>query len=159
MTENNNLLIIRQLDKKLQKLEPLREIQPADGWVKLIRRALKMTLLQFGSRMSITQQSLHDIESREKEGGVTIKTLRDVAAALDMTLVYGFLPREGYSLEKMVEEKARAIAERIVMRTSTSMKLEDQENSKERINQAIAELTEEIKREMPNTLWDYGNAL
>jgi hypothetical protein len=34
------------------------------------------------------------------------------------------------------------------------MKLEDQENSKERIQQAIAELAEELRREMPKALWD-----
>jgi hypothetical protein len=34
------------------------------------------------------------------------------------------------------------------------MALEDQQNSKERIEQAIAQKTSEIKREMPKYLWD-----
>jgi hypothetical protein len=34
------------------------------------------------------------------------------------------------------------------------MKLEDQENSEERIKQAILEMAEDIKREIPTQLWD-----
>jgi hypothetical protein len=34
------------------------------------------------------------------------------------------------------------------------MKLENQENSEEYIRSAIEELTDEIKREMPRSLWD-----
>ena len=34
------------------------------------------------------------------------------------------------------------------------MKLEDQENSKERIEQAIRERAFEIKNELPKILWD-----
>jgi hypothetical protein len=79
--------------------------------------------------------------------------LREAAEALDMTLVYGFIPKDG-SLEKMIERKAYEKARKIVSRTSTTMKLEDQGNSKERIKQAVAEPAEEIKREMPKNLWD-----
>ena len=58
------------------------------------------------------------------------------------------------SLEKMIEKKAYEIAKEIVMRTSHSMMLEDQENSKERIEKAIKERAEEIKNEMPGYLWN-----
>lgn len=34
------------------------------------------------------------------------------------------------------------------------MRLEDQENSKSRLEEALAELTNDIKREMPKSLWD-----
>ena len=70
-----------------------------------------------------------------------------------MHFVYAFVPKKD-SLEQMVERKARENAQTIVKRTSTTMKLEDQENSEERIKQAIEELTAQIKREMPRSLWD-----
>jgi hypothetical protein len=72
---------------------------------------------------------------------------------LDMKLVYGFVPTNG-SLEKIIQEKARERAREIVMRTSTTMKLEDQENSQERIKQAIEDLADELQREIPKSLWD-----
>jgi predicted DNA-binding mobile mystery protein A len=96
---------------------------------------------------------MKEIEQREKDGSITLKNLREAGKALDMELVYGFIPKEE-SLEKMIEKKAYEIAREIVMRTSHSMMLEDQENSKQRIEKAIKERAEEIKNEMPGYLWD-----
>jgi hypothetical protein len=54
----------------------------------------------------------------------------------------------------MIEKRAKELAQKIVLRTSNSMKLEDQENSGERIEKAIQEKTEEIKEELPKYLWE-----
>jgi hypothetical protein len=54
----------------------------------------------------------------------------------------------------MIEKRAKELATEIVMRTNNTMALENQQNSKERIAQAIAEKTAEIKFEMPKYLWD-----
>ena len=70
-----------------------------------------------------------------------------------MQLVYGFVPKDG-SLDALVERKARVLAKQIVLRTSNTMKLEDQENSQERIEKAIEERANAIKTEMPKTIWD-----
>ncbi len=106
-----------------------------------------------GNRLSITPQSMREIEQREKDGSITLKNLREAGTALNMQLVYGFIPKEG-SLAQMIERRANEIAKEIVLRTSQSMKLEDQENSKQRIEKAIKERAEEIKNEMPGYLWD-----
>lgn len=153
MKEQSKKLIISQLDKKLLALMVLSGIMPADGWVGVIRKTLNMSLQQLGSKMSITPQSVRDLERREKEKTVTIKALSEAAEALDMILVYGFIPKDG-TLEKFIERKAYEKAREIVGRTSTTMKLEDQENTKTRLEQAVTELAEEIKREMPKSLWD-----
>ena len=63
------------------------------------------------------------------------------------------MPKDG-SLEAMIEQKAREQAIKIIKRTSVPMKLEDQENSQSRLEEALAELTNDIKREMPKSLWD-----
>jgi predicted DNA-binding mobile mystery protein A len=110
-------------------------------------------MLQLGNRLSITKQSVQDIERREKDGSITNKALREAARALDMQLVYGFVPNDG-SLELLIERKAKKLATQIVMRTNNTMKLEDQENTKQRIEKAIQERTTIIKTEMPKTLWD-----
>lgn len=145
---------IAQLDKKLQAFTAFRETPvPATGWIHAIRTTIRMSLRQMGKRLSITPQSMKEIEQREKDGTITLKNLREAGRALDMQLVYGFIPQGG-SLEKMIEEKASAIAKEIVLRTSHSMMLEDQENSKERIEKAIKERAEEIKNEMPRHLWE-----
>ncbi|WP_126974517.1 mobile mystery protein A [Gynurincola endophyticus] len=154
MKLNNSRLIIRQLDKRLQNLAPLRDIEyPKEGWIALVRKTLNMSLRQLGGRLSISPQGMAKVEKSESEGSITLNNLREAGEALNMKLVYGFIPREG-SLEKMIENQAKELAQKIVMRTSTTMKLEDQENSDQRIKEAIAEMTEEFKREMPKSLWD-----
>jgi predicted DNA-binding mobile mystery protein A len=147
-------LIIEQLDKKMQTINVLRDASiPATGWIHAIRTALKMSLRQLGQRLSITPQSMKEIEQREKDGSITLKNLREAGKALNMQLVYGFIPNNE-SLQKMIEQRAHTIAKEIVQRTSHSMMLEDQENSKERIEKAIKERAEEIKNEMPGYIWD-----
>jgi predicted DNA-binding mobile mystery protein A len=126
---------------------------PPTGWIKAVRLALGMSLEQLGNKLSITKQSMQALEEREQSGGITIKSLREAAEALDMQLVYGFVPKDG-SLDALLDRKARELARQIVLRTSNTMKLEDQENSPERIKQAIEERAADIKNEMPKTLWD-----
>jgi predicted DNA-binding mobile mystery protein A len=147
-------LLIEQLDNKIQVFKSVEHIiTPPSGWIYSIRTALKMSLRQMGNRLSITPQSMREIEQREKDGSITLKNLREAGKALNMQLVYGFIPEEG-SLDQMIEKRARTIAKEIVMRTSQSMMLEDQENSKQRIEKAIKERAEEIKNQMPAYLWD-----
>ena len=76
-----------------------------------------MSLRQLGERLHITPQGVRDLEKREKEGAITINTLKEVGRVLDMDLVYGFISRHN-SLEDMIEERAREIAEEVVLRTS-----------------------------------------
>lgn len=147
-------LQIQQLNSKMLAFASLQKVAPPPtGWIKAIRNAIGMSMLQLGKQLSITKQSVQDIERREKDGSITIKALREAARALDMQLVYGFVPNDG-SLELLIERKAKELATQIVMRTNNTMKLEDQENTKQRIEKAIQERTTIIKTEMPKTLWD-----
>ncbi len=154
MKLRNSILVIRQLDRKFLSLLPLKNnTPPPNGWIRLVRTTLNMSLRQLGAKMGMTPQSVKEIEKREVLGTLTLNTLRDAATALDMKFIYGFVPND-VSLEKMIEHKAYKMALDIVNRTSMSMKLEDQENSDERIKDAISELTNDIKRTMPKKLWD-----
>lgn len=147
-------LIIEQLDKKIIKFSELDKIDiPSTGWILAIRTALRMSLRQLGNKMNITAQSVKEIEEREINGTVSINVLKQVGQALNMKLVYGFIP-ENKTLNNMIEEQAQILAREIVNRTSISMKLEDQENQPERIEQAIKDKTKIIADEMPKKLWD-----
>ncbi|HEY1040052.1 MAG TPA: mobile mystery protein A [Bacteroidia bacterium] len=154
MNIQKHRLLIDQIDKKLSDFKPIQNItSPHKGWINSIRVAMKMTLRQLGNRLGISAQSVKEIEEREISGSITLNSLRETANALDMQFVYGFVPKNE-SIEKMIERKAHEKAIEIVMRTSQNMKLEDQENSNERINKAIKNKTEEIKNKLPKYLWD-----
>jgi predicted DNA-binding mobile mystery protein A len=147
-------LQIEQLDRKMHVFVEIKKIiHPSIGWIKAIRTSLGMSLQQLGNKISITKQSVMDIERREQLGTISLKTLRESANALDMELVYAFVPKDG-SLDALIERKAKELATEIVMSTSNTMKLEDQEVSYDRIQKAIFERTVFIKNEMPKILWD-----
>lgn len=144
----------QQLNIKMLGFASLKQVAiPPTGWIKAIRSALGMTLQQLGNRLNISKQGVLDIENREKEGAITIKALREVAKAMDMQLIYGFVPNDG-SLDALIERRAREVAIQIVLRTAHTMQLENQANSKKRIEAAINERTEELKKELPKMLWD-----
>jgi len=147
-------LLIEQTDKKLAVFRTLESvIVPSEGWIHSVRTALKMSLRQLAVRLNITPQSVKEIEQREANGSITIKSLQEVGAALDLRLVYGFISKHE-SIEAMIEQRAVEIARDIVSRTSKTMELEEQGNSRERLEKAIANRAEEIKRTMPKYLWD-----
>jgi len=154
MKNNKQQLLLQQTDKKLEAFKDLKAtVVPTKGWINTFRTALKMSLRQLGSRLNIAPKSKKEIEEREANGTITLNSLRDAANALDMHLVYGFVSKHE-SLEQMIEKRAKDLALEIVMRTNNTMTLEDQQNSKERIEKAIAQKTNEIKIEMPKYLWD-----
>ena len=142
------------LDETQEKLNPFSilksEIKPDNGWVNAIRVSIKMSLRQLGERLHITPQGVRDLEKREKEGAITINTLKEVGRVLDMDLVYGFISRHN-SLEEMIEERAREIAEEVVLK---AIKLDNQKNSENDVKKAIQQKTYEISSKMPSNLWD-----
>lgn len=145
---------IEHLESRVKRFSHACELpNPPTGWIRAIRLALGMSLQQLANKLGITKQSVHEIEMREKEGSITIRSLKETAKALDMELVYGLVPKEG-SLEKYIDKKARTLAEKIVYRTSNTMKLEDQGNTDQRIKKAVEERKMIIKRELPKALWD-----
>lgn len=145
---------IQQLDRRISDYSGLEKVAPpVEGWIKTIRTALGMSMQQLGKRLSVTKQSVKALEAREQQGTLTINALRDAANALDMHLVYGFVPNDG-SLEKLIERRAMELARQIVLRTDNTMRLEDQENTRTRIEKSIKERAAMIRNEMPRVLWD-----
>lgn len=154
MKNTKQKLVLDQTDKKLAVFQGLQTVvMPPKGWVNTVRTALKMSLRQLGNRMGFSAQNIKQIEEREANGTISINSLRETAKAMDMQLVYGFVSRHE-SLEEMIEKRANELATEIVIRTNNTMTLEDQQNSKERIEKAIVQKTNEIKSEMPKYLWD-----
>jgi predicted DNA-binding mobile mystery protein A len=153
-TDKQNLMI-QQLDKRFAQLESVYNslAVPSNGWINTLRKTLNISLKQLGKKLNVSSQNINQFEQREIDGSISLQKLKDVAEALNMNFVYAFIPKDG-SLEKLIEKHAYKIAEEIVMRTSHSMKLEDQENTEERIKKAIEDRAEKIKNEMPKYLWD-----
>ena len=94
MKNTKQQLVLDQTDKKLVLFQPLKTVViPNKGWVNTMRTALKMSLRQLGNRMNFSAQNIKQIEEREVNGTISINSLREVANAMDMQLVYGFVSK------------------------------------------------------------------
>lgn len=112
-----------------------------------------MTLEQLGNRLGKTKQSVSSLEKREELGTVSINTIKEVAAVLDMQLVYGLVPK-ATSLEGYIEQRANELAREMVSSSNQQMKLEDQEVNDARVRLAVEELQREFVRTVDRRLWD-----
>ena len=147
-------IILSQTDRKIRLLAKSQGVVvPASGWIYAIRQSLGMSLRQLGNRMGITPQSVREMEEREKSGTISLNVLREFANSMDMKFVYGFIPKKK-SLEKLLDDRVKKLAEDIVKRTSVSMELEDQKLEPWLIREIIKQKAIEIKYKMPRYLWD-----
>lgn len=154
MKKEQRQLRIAQLDKKIAAFSEAKRLSPpGGGWVYAIRTALGMSLKQLGAKLGITPQGVKNIEQREADGSLTLDRLRDVAAAMDLQLIYALLPRQE-SLEKMIEKRALELAREIVLKTSQTMHLEDQGIDQVAVQKAIEKRAARIKEELPKALWE-----
>ena len=151
---NQRKLMIEQLDRKLLSFSDAGKIKlPSKGWISGIRITLNMTLEQFGRKLGVTRQGARRIETSEASGTITLNLLKKAGKALEMRLVYGFVPVHG-SIDALIDQKANELAKRIVLRTNQTMMLENQATSKKNIERAIVELAGQFKHEMTRSLWD-----
>ncbi|WP_107038588.1 mobile mystery protein A [Brumimicrobium mesophilum] len=151
---NNKKLLVEQIDRKIAPFQEVNNvIIPNVGWISAIRNAINMTMAQLGDKLNMTRQGVKYHEESEIKGSITLNTLREFGEAMDLKLVYGFVPKDG-TIENLIDRKAKELATKIVMRTNQNMVLEDQGIYGDKIDNNIEELTEVLKREMRKSLWD-----
>lgn len=109
-----------------------------------------MTGTQFAKRLGVAWQSMDDLERSEAAGTIQLDKLRRAAEILDCTLVYALVPNR--SLETMVTERARAIANAAIQRVDQTMALEDQKVERESNEHLIEDYIRDHVRD--RELWD-----
>jgi predicted DNA-binding mobile mystery protein A len=142
--------IVRQIARGVldQHIRPLRKMgelfRPGTSWIAAIRQSIGMTTGQFAKRLGVSQPRVAALERAERNGAVTLKSLRQAAEALDCVLVYALVPKT--SLEDMVKDRARAVAEQQLARADHTMRLENQAVSQKRMERAREDLAAELLR-------------
>jgi predicted DNA-binding mobile mystery protein A len=111
-----------------------------------------MSKAQLGRRLNTQRQDILALEKREESGAVTLRTLREVADALDAELFYAIVPRN--SLTQMMVSQAHRKALSELAQVAHLMRLEDQEVGKEETARQLKERTDELLRSRSRALWD-----
>ena len=150
-------ITLDQLDEKFSNLGSLYGLsRPQKGWIKSIREAFGMTVKQLGVRANnMLPQGISQLEKQEIYGSTTIKTMENVAQALNCKFVYAIVPEN--SFREIVMEQAKKTARKKVSYISHSMKLEDQSLTNQEIEKQIEELAIELLRTKPKQIWEEQN--
>ncbi len=101
--------------------------------------------------MGVSQAAVAQFEKAEKDGSITLKSLRSAAEALDCTLVYALVPR--LPLEDLMRDRASVLADQQLARTHHTMSLENQALLPDDLKAERARLIEDILRDDPSRLW------
>jgi predicted DNA-binding mobile mystery protein A len=143
----------QQLDATLSRFSEMKSSQPpAKGWIRAVRSALGMSGTQLARRLQVSQPRVFKLEQDEASGALTMKTMRQVAEALDCVFVYALVPRS--TLEDSVRRQARAVAAERMQHVSHTMLLEAQGLSVTEQQASFDAAVEELVRETPKDLWD-----
>ncbi len=116
-------LMLAQVDEELAAYRAIKAAPPG-GWLATVREALGMPAIAAAARAGITAAGWYDAERREAAGGITLKTLSDMADALGCRVTYALVPRE--SLEGVVMGRVKEIARAETERARKTMALEGQ---------------------------------
>src|SRR6202167_5996386 len=124
----------RELDRKFNQadLEPIRAIPGALG----------MSQAVLAGRLGVSAAAVNKLEQAERHGGITIRKLAEVAAALDCTLVYALVPHS--TLDQTVTTQARHVAAETLGYVARTMALESQGIGEEREHEAIDRYAQQL---------------
>lgn len=154
MINRANKLYLEQIDRKIKAFSGvLPNSKPMGGWIEAVRKAIGMNMRQLATKMNKTPQAIKQIQEREKAGTITLNSLEETAAAMNMRLVYAIVPMETSSLSELIQQQAEKMAKEIVIRANITMSLEDQKISEKRIKNSIKEISAELA-ENPEKLWE-----
>jgi len=154
MINRANKLYLEQIDRKIKAFSGvLPDSKPMGGWIEAVRKAIGMNMRQLATKMNKTPQAIKQIQEREKAGTITLNSLEETAAAMNMRLVYAIVPMETSSLSELIQQQAEKMAKEIVIRANKTMSLEDQKISEKRIKNSIKEISAEFA-ENPEKLWE-----
>ncbi len=71
---------------------------PPDGWIRTVRKALRLSGRQLAARLGVTMGRIYKIEQDETAGSVTLKTMKATADAMDCHFVYAVIPNRDIEL-------------------------------------------------------------
>ena len=147
-------LSVHQLDDQIsQYVNGQRFDRIPQGWIRSSRTAIGMTLKQLASRLGFSVPAAKNFEMREVDEAITLASLRKIANAMEMDLVYYFKPKHD-SLDDLLQIRAELKAKELMERSNQAMILEDQEADNKNKSREYDRLITEIRNQKLSSLWD-----
>jgi len=153
MARDYSELKLKQTEELLRPFRRVAHAQvPRGGWVRAVREALGMSAAQLAARLNVTRQTIRDLEQSEATGKITVDSLNKLASAMGCRVIYALVPEK--PLDEMQRERAKKIADSLVMPVSHSMKLEAQSISERDEQRQKDRVVRKLLAGNPRKLWD-----
>lgn len=147
-------LSVHQLDDQIrQYVNGQRFDRIPQGWIRSSRTAIGMTLKQLAKRLGFSVPAAKNFEMREVDEAITLASLRKIANAMEMDLVYYFKPKHD-SLDDLLQIRAELKAKELMERSNQAMILENQEADNKNKSREYDRLITEIRNQKLSSLWD-----
>ena len=147
-------LSVHQLDDQIRQfVNGQRFDRIPQGWIRSSRTAIGMTLKQLASRLGFSVPAAKNFEMREVDEAITLASLRKIANAMEMDLVYYFKPKQD-SLDDLLQIRAELKAKELMERSNQAMILENQEVDNKNKSREYDRLITEIRNQKLSSLWD-----
>lgn len=145
--------------------------EPKSGWLATMRKAIGMTTTQLARRIGVAHPGVVRLEKNEKDGKVTIASMRKAAEAMNCEFVYAIIPRhhkgyagalpttdEGNVLDDFIRQEAYRAAYAEARRVGRTMALEDQALADDAFRAQVQDRAAELAAN-PRRLWDLVESL
>lgn len=147
-------LSVHQLDDQIrQYVNGQRFDRIPQGWIRSSRTAIGMTLKQLAKRLGFSVPAAKNFEMREVDEAITLASLRKIANAMEMDLVYYFKPKQD-SLDDLLQFRVELKAKELMERSNQAMLLENQEADNKNKSREYDRLITEIRNQKLSSLWD-----
>ncbi len=78
---------------------------PTSGLLRAVRHALEIPAAEIAEKMGVCSTSLFEMENREMNSTISLRSMSRMAAAMGCKVVYGIVPRGGKTLQQLAEEQ------------------------------------------------------
>lgn len=107
---------------------------------------------QLAARIHVETSRIPEMEKSEVQGGITLKSLRRAAEAMDCELVYALVPKA--TLDATLRMQAGKAARNKLDPIDHTMRLEEQGLSGEENSKQVSRMVEGWLEDPPRWLWD-----
>lgn len=103
------------------------------------------------ARLRVSSGTLTNLERAERQGTISLRSLREAARALDCELVYALVPRT--TLDEVLRLQALHVVDAQMRKTTRTMSLEDQSVNERETKRQREALAAQLVLSLDRRLW------
>ena len=106
MREKERQLARKKLDAEMKLYRRAgMEKNPTNALLRAVRQTLGVPVVEIAEKMGVCKSVVLDLEAREPQNTVTLRSMSRMARAMGCKMVYGIVPEGGKTLEELAEKR------------------------------------------------------